>query len=78
MGRQVALHFWFFQDLNIGSRRDRLDGPSPALKRHATAATRCFQMTTELSDLPSLGPTSAALLVEVGIEDYSALAEHGP
>ncbi len=36
-----------------------------------------IQVKSELADLPSLGPTSAALLVEVGMENYSALVEQG-
>ena len=31
-----------------------------------------------LSELPSLGATSAALLAEVGIENFSVLSNHGP
>ncbi len=34
-------------------------------------------MSGELAKLPSLGATSAALLAEVGIEDYATLAGHG-
>ena len=38
---------------------------------------RLGQMTSQLSHLPSLGTTSAAALMEVGIADPESLRKHG-